>query len=227
MKNKEKLRNLGAVHTSNLLKEKRGITLIALVVTIIVLLILAAVSISAVVGENGIITKASDSKEKTVIGKEKEQIEIAYSAATINTLNGEVTEDMLRDELDKLLGDVSKSDDDKQTIVSTNTSDGTFNVLYKETNHNYNVGNESIKYLDHRLLSRQVIPANYGDTINYSVTVNNVVLDDWKILYNDGKNVFIIASESIPANVLDLQTSLTGLESNTKRSKMDISTRSF
>ena len=48
------------------LKENtRGITLIALVITIIVTLILAGIAINALTGENGIITKATDAKEKT------------------------------------------------------------------------------------------------------------------------------------------------------------------
>ena len=44
-------------------ESNRGITLIALIVTIIVLIILATISINAVVGENGIIRKAEKSKE--------------------------------------------------------------------------------------------------------------------------------------------------------------------
>ena len=46
----------------------KGITLIALVVTIVVLLILATVSIGMLTGENGIITQAQNSKEQTEIG---------------------------------------------------------------------------------------------------------------------------------------------------------------
>ena len=44
-------------------KGEKGITLVALVVTIVVLLILAGVSISLVVGQNGMITKANESKK--------------------------------------------------------------------------------------------------------------------------------------------------------------------
>ena len=43
----------------------RGITLIALVITIIVLLILAGVTIAALSGDNGILTKAKEAKQKT------------------------------------------------------------------------------------------------------------------------------------------------------------------
>ena len=58
------------------LKEKeKGITLIALVITIIVLL--AAVSIAMLTGENGILKKASTAKEKHQISEAKEKIELA------------------------------------------------------------------------------------------------------------------------------------------------------
>ena len=50
----------------------KGITLIALVITIIVLLILAAVSIATLTGENGILTRANESKTETEIGEEEE-----------------------------------------------------------------------------------------------------------------------------------------------------------
>ena len=54
------------------LKKNQGITLIALVVTIIVLIILAGISISMLVGENGIIMQAQKAKEKTQIASEDE-----------------------------------------------------------------------------------------------------------------------------------------------------------
>ena len=56
------------------LKEKnnRGITLIALVITIIVLLILAGVSIAMLTGENGILTQAQNAKNKTAEGRQNE-----------------------------------------------------------------------------------------------------------------------------------------------------------
>ena len=64
-----------------MLREKKGITLIALVITIIVLLILAGVTIATLTGDNGILTKATKAKEDTEVGEEKEQISIAYTGA--------------------------------------------------------------------------------------------------------------------------------------------------
>ncbi len=56
-------------------KEMKGITLVALVVTIVVLLILAGVSINTVLGDDGIIKKAKEETEKTTAAQEKEMIE--------------------------------------------------------------------------------------------------------------------------------------------------------
>ena len=58
----------------NKLKSKKGITLVALVVTIVVLLILAGVSINAVLGDNGIIKKANQAASVTKEAEVKEAI---------------------------------------------------------------------------------------------------------------------------------------------------------
>ena len=60
------------------LKEK-GITLISLVVTIIILLILVAITMNVLLGENGIVNKAKDGKEKIEIAREKEILQISLS----------------------------------------------------------------------------------------------------------------------------------------------------
>ena len=60
-----------------MMKEQKGITLIALVITIIVLLILAGVSIAMLTGENGILTKATTAKTNTIEAELKEQVSLA------------------------------------------------------------------------------------------------------------------------------------------------------
>ena len=57
-------------------KREKGITLVALVVTIVVLLILAGVSINLVVGENGLINKAKEAADATRQAAINDQIEI-------------------------------------------------------------------------------------------------------------------------------------------------------
>ena len=61
------------------MKSNKGITLVALVITIIVLLILAGVSISLVVGDNGVLTRASDSSAKTKYSQAKEALGLAIN----------------------------------------------------------------------------------------------------------------------------------------------------
>lgn len=62
------------------LKVSTGITLIALVITIIVLLILAGISISMLSGDNGILQRATDAKTETEKGEVYEQISIATAS---------------------------------------------------------------------------------------------------------------------------------------------------
>lgn len=61
------------------LRNKKGITLIALVVTIIVLLILSGVVINMLIGSDGVITKAQNAKITTELGQLQEQVDIAIT----------------------------------------------------------------------------------------------------------------------------------------------------
>ncbi len=117
-------------------QKNKGITLIALVITIIVLLILAGVTIATLTGDNGILTRATEAKENTVVAQEKEQVEIAYESATINKLGETITERELQNELDKNIPD--------KTIVTEN-GDGTLNVLFTDTENSYNVDNGKVE----------------------------------------------------------------------------------
>ena len=60
-----------------MLKEQKGITLVALIITIIVMLILAGVSISLVVGQGGVLTQAQDVEPKQMIASAKEAVALA------------------------------------------------------------------------------------------------------------------------------------------------------
>ena len=96
-----------------MLKNKKGITLVALVVTIVVLLILAGVSINLVLGDNGIVKKAQDAKTKSAEASENdlkgmngliEQME--------STLNGGSSDNKEDDELGKLVNDMGTLPED-------------------------------------------------------------------------------------------------------------------
>ena len=69
-------------------KNNKGITLIALVITIIVLLILAGVTIAALSGDNGILTRAKEAKEKTEQAQKEEEENLQEITDKINGVEG-------------------------------------------------------------------------------------------------------------------------------------------
>ena len=69
------------------MRNQKGITLIALVITIIVLLILAGVSIAMLTGENGILTKATQSTVETARGEADEAVKLAISTVKADLLD--------------------------------------------------------------------------------------------------------------------------------------------
>ena len=87
----------------NTLRRNKGITLIALVVTIIVLLILAGISISMLTGQNGILNRATTAKTQTEISQVDEMVKFSAMDALANG-NGKITEVLLTEALNKNLG---------------------------------------------------------------------------------------------------------------------------
>ncbi len=83
-------------------KKNGGITLIALVITIIVLLILAGVTIATLTGDNGILTKAQEASEDTKRANAEEQVKLAVQASY--GTDGKINMDTLNNELKKIEG---------------------------------------------------------------------------------------------------------------------------
>ena len=103
-------------------KERRGVTLIALVITIIVLLILAGVTIAMLTGENGIISKAMQAKTKTEDSKETEE---AGLKEIENYINGKSAEaGVVVQDLKSI-----KSDGTEGEVIGEKVSDGAGGVV--------------------------------------------------------------------------------------------------
>lgn len=84
-------------------ERNKGITLIALVVTIIVLLILAGISISMLTGQNGILNRAQEAKSKTENSGMIEKIKIAVIESQMNQVGYQKLEfDVLKEKLEKI-----------------------------------------------------------------------------------------------------------------------------
>ncbi len=93
----------------------KGVTLIALIITIIVLLILAAVSIATLTGENGILSKANTAKTETEKASAREKVQIAVMGSFGN--DGNINNSELKTNLEKVEGI------DKNSIPETITGD--------------------------------------------------------------------------------------------------------
>ena len=123
---------------------EKGITLIALVLTIIVLLILVGVSISMLTGDNGILGQATNAKEQTEISSEKEAIQLTM-------INKEVSNNSKYDIGRKLY---------KKTLENSNIWDV---IVINETQEKYDDG--------WRYISNETEVENYGKT-KYNWLVN-------------------------------------------------------
>ena len=85
------------------LKKEKGITLIALAVTIIVMLILAGVTIATLTSENGIINQSSKVKETNKVAKTEEEAKLEYSNLILEKqMEGHGEETELSDVIEKL-----------------------------------------------------------------------------------------------------------------------------
>ena len=73
------------------MKNNKGITLIALVITIIVLLILAGITIALLTGDNGLITKSQKAASDTAVAEAKEKATTAVAAAYADYLETKYT----------------------------------------------------------------------------------------------------------------------------------------
>ena len=102
----------------NLLKNKNGITLISLVVTIIILLILAGISIGMLSGDNGVLRQAGNAKTQTDIAEEKEILQTASLATISKEKYGDLSKDKLDMELNKYSGIAGTQETDEGIEVT-------------------------------------------------------------------------------------------------------------
>lgn len=108
----------------------KGITLIALVITIIILLILAGVMIATLTGENGIINKAEMAQIATDEEKIIEEIKLGYNGVKIYSNLKDWNKDTEATELEKELTNINKTDD--ISVYKENLKDGREVYMWKE-----------------------------------------------------------------------------------------------
>ena len=209
------------------LKRNKGITLIALVVTIIVLLILAGISIQMLVGEGGILTNAKDARDRTNIQDIMEQVQMDIAAKKLEKNGEDITEDELKSILKKygeLLGKEGQSilEQTLKTDKGEIKVSDIYNGKIKESGLTADdIYTEQAKY--------------YGGYVkNYPVDINGDgdITKDWKVFYVEdyqgeidgneyyntqqsnkpttGKRIFLIAADYVGNNCEALTKEETG-----------------
>ena len=144
-------------------ENNNAITLIALIITIIVLLVLAGVTIAALTGDNGVLRRASETSEKTEIANEQEKVRLsAIGAITKN--NGEK---IIRTNLnEELTNNIGKEGTD---YILSESETAPFVITYSNSGRSYLIdenGNVS-EYVD---ISKYV---DVGDYVDYNPTVSD------------------------------------------------------
>ena len=109
--------------------KNKGLTLIALVVSIIVLLILAGISINMLTGENGIIRRAGEAKSATEVANEKEGVQESVIVATMT--DSTITESNLKTALNNRFGT-------GKTTVEDN-KDNSYTITINDSKREYTI----------------------------------------------------------------------------------------
>lgn len=134
-------------------KNNKGITLIALIITIIVLLILAGVALATLTGDSGILSNSDKAKEQTNLANSKEQVELAIQGALTEGV-GKVTYGKLVGELDKLIGagnyTITPNDEVGPWTVTVTKTDYT-TIVYTNGKIEASTGSENAKEITFKL----------------------------------------------------------------------------
>ena len=104
----------------------RGITLISLVVTIVVLIILAGISIAILSGDNGILKSAQRAQETSKLADIREEVDIKWVEVLKEAGPTNTTEELEQRLQDKL------RQEDKDAVVKYNQKNNTFEITYKD-----------------------------------------------------------------------------------------------
>ena len=153
---KKQIQNVVKQQKENKVKSQKGITLLALVITIIVLLILAGITISAITSDNGIIQNAISAKERAEMANEREIVEQATVQAMGKNKRGNIVRNELQEELDKITGE------GKTTVTADTEEQGDF-VKFVDSGRIYKVSIDGeVTYLgiEDELITQAEIVAN-------------------------------------------------------------------
>ena len=185
------------------LKASNGITLIALVITIIVLLILAGISISMLSGDNSILQKATEAKEKTERAEIIENARLDIMSEITDNKGGNITKEKLATVLNKYFKTLAASSIPDE-ISSTNdieliTSDDKYKIYLSEIYTGKLITKEKYIFNENTFKIEKSINANkYGYKVNTYISSEASGYEGiWRLFYQDENLTYIISDEQI------------------------------
>ena len=192
----------------NFLNRNKGITLIALVITIIVLLILSAVSIATLIGENGILTQTQNARKNTTEGTEKEQVKIAYMSLMASNMGKNISAAELQEELNKEIGDGVAKVSDTENIKIRFVDTKNVYIIKNGTVENYEPEAITDVYVALYTDGTLVFSNNESDIEDSKVSVSYGEVgskeDDWYAPWHDNSSKITsvnIINKIVPKNI--------------------------
>ena len=186
------------------LKNQKGITLIALVVTIIILLILAGISIATLTGENGLLNKANVAKEESKKAEYKEELELIGQELQIEQKTKNITD---KEYMDKYAEKIRNNERFKEPKRINNE---TIIVTTKKEGYVYEITQEAVEFIGK---TGETTPPDLKQSdiegicdpddwtngeVEVTVKVNNKKLSKYTIQYSlDGKTNWKTYTEPI------------------------------
>ena len=187
------------------LKNQKGITLIALVVTIIILLILAGISIATLTGENGLLNKANVAKEESKKAEYKEELELIGQELQIEQKTKNITD---KEYMDKYAEKIRNNERFKEPEKINNET--IIIVTTKKEGYVYEITQEAVEFIGK---TGETTPPDLKDSdiegvcnpsdwtngeVEVTVKVNNKKLSKYTIQYSlDGKTNWKTYTEPI------------------------------
>ena len=198
MKNNMRIKEKDKINkwSSKTMFSKNGITLVALVITIIIIVILATVSINLVLGENGIITKASESRRAQDIERIGEKLELEKATVVQEDYKADINR-----YLDNIVekGIIEESDIDVIDIKSVNITVERKYVFLIEQEAS---GNIKIEYLGEvgNLIPKIEVVSTSNTTSSISMTFRLKYAAKYKVTLKQGETVVDEKEENVISN---------------------------
>ena len=177
-----------------------GITLIALVITIIVLLILAGVTIATLTGENGILTKASDANRETEIASVKEQAQLDITNWVAGKMeNGEDATVDTWEDIKTILNEANTDEENRYYVEVTEEGVETPSGYIVPIEELYTNSSGNTDFDASGLTIGTAINADkYGQKVtNYTVQTSEMSTNVWRLFYQDNNYTYLITDECI------------------------------